>query len=111
VLLVPNHLPRLNSPAGAKPSERPQTEFIAISFVRVAGNTVRGTLEPYRDPVTGCQLRTVFEGALDGDIIQGRYFTTNLDTKERYAGAWRAQRSAPYADARINGNHTVAEAQ
>jgi hypothetical protein len=86
-------------------------ELLAISFVRVSGNSVRGTLEPYRDPVCGCRVQTVFDGRLNGDVITGTYETFHVDTQDRRDGTWTVRRSAAYADARVDGDDAGRKAQ
>src|SRR2546430_7374777 len=41
---------------------RPRSAVLTISFVRVIGGRVTGTLAPYADPETGAQLSTTFKG-------------------------------------------------
>ncbi|HEY0305364.1 MAG TPA: hypothetical protein VGC44_10330 [Longimicrobiales bacterium] len=112
VLMVPNEWSRQHNPQeGRAESPHPHPELLAISFVRVFGNHVRGTLEPYRDPVCGCALNTVFEGELKGDVINGTYRSLHVDTRETRNGTWLVRRSGTYADARVDRNHAVGEAK
>lgn len=70
--------------------------LLQIEFVRCQGGTVRGTLEPYRDPVCDCLVYTDFEGVLDGDQITGRFRmwpsegTRNTPLEE---GSWKITRT------------------
>lgn len=91
--------------------ERPQVEVLAIKFVSISGNLVRGTMERYRDPACGCQLRTVFDGAMHGDTITGTYRTYHLESRDAHEGKWAVRRSVLYANPRIDGNHAVGKAQ
>ena len=75
----------------------PSSEYIAISFVRVAGTRVRGALEPYRDPSCDCQAVTTFEGNLQGDRIEGTFTTRHVRSDAVQEGRWRVQRT-PSAD-------------
>jgi hypothetical protein len=89
--------------------ERPRAEALAIKFVSITGNLVRGTMEQYRDPGCGCQLRTVFDGALRGDTISGTYRTYHVETRDAHDGTWTVKRSPLYANPGVNGKNTVGE--
>ena len=65
---------------------------LAVRFVVVSGDRVSGTLEPYRDPECGCQLRTVFEGTLDGDTIEGTFVSEHLESGRLDRGRWTMRR-------------------
>ena len=65
---------------------------LSIRFVQIAENRVRGMLEPYRDPVCGCRITTVFEGTLRGDVIVGEYVTRHLEHPREVRGTWRVTR-------------------
>ena len=65
--------------------------MLTIRFVRVAGGTVNGTLEPYADPLTGTRLVTTFTGQLKGNTITGTY-TTQLGTGGTQTGRWTVER-------------------
>ena len=72
---------------------RPLCTTIDIAIVRVRGNEVRGTLSPYWSPVCDCRARTVFDGALAGDRIAGRFTTTRESGGPPIAtGQWSAER-------------------
>ncbi|HEY0672712.1 MAG TPA: hypothetical protein VGD27_10610 [Longimicrobiales bacterium] len=111
VLMVPREWRGLHNPWERERAEHAHPELVAIRFVNIMGNTIRGTLEPQRDPVCGCTLRTVFDGTLRGDAIDGIYRTTHLNTGETRDGTWKVRRSAVYADARIDRDHAVGKAQ
>ena len=113
VLMVPRDWKLQHNPVEDRNATQshPHPELLAISFVRVSGNFVRGTLEPYRDPVCGCRLHTVFDGELKGAVIEGTYQTYHVDTHEKREGTWMVKRSAAYADAGVDRNHAVAKAK
>lgn len=73
---------------------RPHTsEALRIAFVRSAQGRVSGKLEPYRDPVTGEPLVTVFQGRLRGDEFRGTYLTRNESSGRVARGEWRVRRN------------------
>lgn len=65
---------------------------LTISFVRVRGNEVSGTLAPYRDPECGCALATRFVGWLRGDTISGSYFSRHERSEAEAHGRWQVVR-------------------
>lgn len=71
---------------------RPRAEVLTIRFVRVSGNQISGTLDPYRDPTTGATLATTFEGHLRGDRIEGTYVSRVTGSGESFSGRWRVAR-------------------
>ena len=74
------------------PSPGPCTTM-AITIVRVRGDSVRGDLAPYWDPDCECRTRTVFEGELLGDSVAGT-FTSRRETTAMplLTGRWFAVR-------------------
>ena len=86
------------------PSDRPiitsaqafKGETLTIRFVRVEGNQVIGTLDPYRDPNCGCQLATTFRGTfIDANTIEGTFNTSGSGFEHvPSSGHWRVTRSA-----------------
>lgn len=66
-------------------------EVLRIAFVRIVGGVVEGAIEPYVAPDCRCTVRTVFQGTLSGDRIEGRY-TTRGEFGVRQEGSWRAER-------------------
>lgn len=77
-----------------------QHEAVAIRFVRISRNLVRGELASYRDPECGCPLKTVFIGTREGDTIHGVFTTRHSDTNTTYSGNWHAQRQSPKGQSR-----------
>ncbi|MBI4501534.1 MAG: hypothetical protein HY700_10265 [Gemmatimonadetes bacterium] len=66
---------------------------LTIRFVRVAGDSVHGVLDPYRDPDCSCTLRTAFRGRIATDSIVGTFISRRVDRDERPAtGEWRVTR-------------------
>jgi hypothetical protein len=109
VLMIPRDWNVQHNPQDERNTAHSHPELLAISFVRVTANFVRGTLEPYRDPICGCRLHTVFNGELKGSLIEGTYQTYHVDTREKREGTWTVKRSAAYADTRVDSNNAVAK--
>ena len=72
-------------------------ELITIRFVRMEGNHVVGTLDPYRDPDCGCQLTTTFQGEFtSANTIAGTFHTTGSGMSHIPAsGRWKVERVVP----------------
>ncbi len=64
---------RLYGESAEAPLRRSPCTTLDVAVVRMAGNTVRGTLAPYWDPDCDCRTHTVFEGELTGDSIAGTF--------------------------------------
>jgi hypothetical protein len=73
---------------------RPSPQLLRISFVGCEGREVSGWLEPYRDPDTGEQLYTSFQGILKGDELKGTFVTGGEQSGPRLQGSWRVKRKA-----------------
>jgi hypothetical protein len=69
--------------------------ILTITFVRAADSTVFGRLDPYPDPICGCERRTMFTGRITGDVIEGTYTSENVSGGDRNTGRWRVTRSGP----------------
>ena len=81
--------------AGATPSRvvAPGTSSaLTIRFVRLAGDSVAGMLDPYEAPDCACVLTTRFVGRVRGDRIEGTYETRGSPTNGPVAGRWRVKR-------------------
>ena len=96
VLMVPRDwgrpLESYDRPAGVVP-DVPPARSLTIRFVRVQGDTVSGRLDPYRDPVCGCRLLTVFRGVLKGNRLRGTYETLHEESGKTVLGTWKAKRT------------------
>lgn len=66
-------------------------EYLRITFVRVSDGAVEGAIEPYVAPDCHCLVRTVFRGAIDGNVVSGTYLTRG-DAGLRQTGVWRMHR-------------------
>jgi hypothetical protein len=66
-------------------------DILRISFVRVFGGMVAGELEPYVAPDCRCVVRTVFQGTVKRNTIDGEYYTRS-DGGLRQQGRWSAWR-------------------
>ncbi|MEN8143864.1 MAG: hypothetical protein ABFS14_02840 [Gemmatimonadota bacterium] len=96
VLMVPRAsrpVPREGQPAAGPPEDLP--EVIAIRFVEARADSVRGELDDYRDPDCGCQLRTVFEGQVSANRMEGTFRTWHLEGGEIHSGTWKVERTGP----------------
>ena len=80
----------MNSPAHATHASSP--ELLRITFVRVAGGSVQGALEPYVAPDCKCEVVTVFRGRRNGDVIEGTYITSGRDIVPQ-EGRWNVSRT------------------
>lgn len=69
-------------------------QMLAISFVTLAGNRVRGTLEPYIAPDCECRVVTTFSGAVTRDAVDGTFLTRGDGGLEQ-TGRWRVTRKQP----------------
>ena len=86
--------------AGAIPLEDPwqnvaTDQILTITFVRAAGGTVFGSLDPYYDPVCGCEMTTTFMGRIQGNLIEGTYTSMHTTGGDRTDGSWRVFRRFP----------------
>jgi hypothetical protein len=71
---------------------RPIPRLLAVAFVHVEGGEFSGRMEPYRDPVCGCPLTTVFSGRLTtAEEIRGT-FTTTAPMHDTQTGVWQVRR-------------------
>ena len=66
-------------------------QALAIEFVALSGNRVRGTLEPYVAPDCECRVHTTFTGTVSGDAVEGTFVTRSADGLEQ-TGRWRVTR-------------------
>jgi hypothetical protein len=69
------------------------SQILTIRLVRVAGDTVSGVLDAYRDPQCDCPVETTFTGRLTGNTIQGTYTTRGSTSVAPQTGTWRVKRS------------------
>lgn len=95
VVMIPAEWGRRLEPwreGGPSTPTRPAPEPLTITFVRVVGDRVTGTLAPYADPVTGGRLVTSFEGRLHGDTVSGTFTTRVADPPGTQTGGWRVVR-------------------
>ena len=69
-------------------------DLLSVQFVRVAGGSVRGELEPYISPDCECRVRTIFTGTIDDGVVSGTFLTTT-DWAGRQEGRWRVVRVRP----------------
>jgi hypothetical protein len=69
-------------------------QVLTIRFVRIAGTTVSGAIDPYPSPDCSCELLTVFRGELKGNRMEGTFRTTHSgEPTLTQEGTWWATRS------------------
>jgi hypothetical protein len=78
---TPAHERHVSSPASLR-----------ITFVRVRGGTVEGSLEPYIAPDCNCTVSTVFRGTLQGNEIRGDFVTRGAGGLHQ-TGSWSVRRT------------------
>jgi hypothetical protein len=66
--------------------------LLRITFVRVRGGIVEGSLEPYIAPDCNCTVSTVFRGTLQGNEIKGD-FVTRGEGGLLQSGTWSVKRT------------------
>lgn len=67
-------------------------QILSITFVRAGGGSVFGKLDPYPDPICGCELSTTFSGRVEGRVIEGTYTSEHVNGGDRTTGRWRVVR-------------------
>ena len=66
---------------------------LTIRFVRVAGDSVAGMLDPYQSPDCNCVLSTRFVGRVRGDRIEGTFETRGSPGNQPQVGRWQVRRT------------------
>ena len=86
-----------NHSIAIRPAPRPELRegsplatVLTINFVRAAGDSVLGTITPYRDPECDCTAITTFTGYVAGNVIRGTFVTRRPGGA--IAGTWSVQR-------------------
>ena len=69
------------------------SQVLTIKLVRVAGDTVSGVLDAYRDPQCDCPVQTTFTGRINGDTIDGTFTTRGAQSNAGQTGTWRVKRT------------------
>jgi hypothetical protein len=65
---------------------------LTVNFVAVDDGMIRGTMDPYLDPLCNCTVTTTFEGKIDKDSISGTYSTMTSTLGPATKGIWKANR-------------------
>jgi hypothetical protein len=68
------------------------SQVLSISFVRLAGPVITGTLAPYRDPDCDCTLVTTFSGTMSERVIEGTFTTRGMPGGAQPTGEWKVTR-------------------
>ena len=79
--------------AGATMQNTNTSQVLTIKLVKVAGDTVSGGLDAYRDPQCECGVETTFTGRLNGDTIDGTFTTRGTAANAPQTGTWRVKRT------------------
>lgn len=93
VLMLPDDQPngRRGDPGEiAATAPKPPT-VLSIRFVRVRGNEVTGTLDPYLSPDCACVVVSIFTGFIDRNRISGTYVTEGQFARVA-EGRWQVER-------------------
>ncbi len=72
--------------------DRPGPQVLRISFVRCEGNEITGWIDPYPDPDTGEQVRTAFDGVIQGNELRGTFTSYLVQSSRRVSGTWSVRR-------------------
>lgn len=66
---------------------------LMIRFVRVSGNSISGSIDPYQSPDCGCILFTTFHGTIEGNRISGELLIRHsAQDAPPQRGTWWAER-------------------
>jgi hypothetical protein len=68
-------------------------DLLRVTFIRVRGGSVEGSLEPYIAPDCSCVVTTVFRGRLAGNEIKGNFETRGASGMLQ-TGTWSVTRKA-----------------
>ncbi len=95
VVMIPREqMPSAPETAMPTPPVRQHPQVLTISFVRVSGTTIFGTIRPYKSPDCGCELLTTFRGDLLGDRIEGDFVIRHSEHHTPpQKGTWWATRT------------------
>jgi hypothetical protein len=95
VLMIPRE-PRGATPDPQRSAEstRNAPQVLTISFVRVSGRTISGTIDPYQSPDCSCTLTTIFRGQIEGDRIAGEFLIrhSGADMPSQHGTWWAARK-------------------
>ena len=95
VLMIPSDQPnaRRGEPEEVLATAPKPPSVLSIRFVRVRGNEITGTLDPYVSPDCGCVVVSIFTGFIDGDVISGTYVTEGQFARVG-EGRWKVERKS-----------------
>src|SRR5678815_795552 len=65
---------------------------LTITFMKVGGRKLVGSITPYTDPQCNCTVETEFTGTLTGDTISGSFASAPQGKPKQNAGTWTATR-------------------
>lgn len=96
---------------GPPPATTQQPELLGATLERSGSNELVMQVHRYRDQLCGCDVTLVFRGSVKWDAMEGRFSATEDNGHVVFEGSWSARRLLVDADARVDGNHTLADGQ
>ena len=81
-------------PASPPEQQGIQSLRLAISFIQLGGGFVSGRLTPYQDPSCQCLIETLFQGKLEGDVIEGTFSSHGVSEHLLRSGKWMVHRAS-----------------
>ena len=96
IVMVPRGSDRPLGPANITnaPDQVAGSEVLTIEFVRVAGDSVSGTVSRYFDPECRCAAHAIFRGRIAGDVISGTFVAEQAVAGGRTSrGTWEVRRT------------------
>jgi hypothetical protein len=81
--------------ASTDPAGRPRwTGPLTLESLRIQGDSVFGTLTPFRDPDCGCLLSITFTGHVEGETISGVFLASGEGMHPPQLGSWTIARAS-----------------
>jgi hypothetical protein len=65
---------------------------LTISFAKMGGRQLVGSITPYTDPQCNCTVETEFRGTMTGDTMSGTFASAPQGKPKQQAGTWTASR-------------------
>ncbi|MFL5563154.1 MAG: hypothetical protein ACJ79K_16940 [Gemmatimonadaceae bacterium] len=92
VVMVPRPLNIAGADRAPTARRADPAQALTIHFVRISGDTVRGRLDPYRDPDSGEMVVTTFTGWLRDVRTFAGTFVTTAGNGATQGGRWKVTR-------------------
>jgi hypothetical protein len=88
--------PQARDENGKEMIVRQALQPLAITFVRVRGRELSGTMKPYMDAELGCLVETRFQGSFrDSNSMEGTFATRDVSGALVRTGIWIVSRDTP----------------